>query len=255
VRSPEPGCGARSQQTTDVDPYDDDELVRTSDSRRLRTQLVIDLERRRLIRSARVGEAFLAVPRELFVPEFAAREGLAAVYRDEAILTKARAGRPLSSSSQPAMMAPMLEQLDIEQGMHVLEIGAGTGYNAALLSLLVGTSGRVVSVEVDPEIASDARRALHEGGYEVDVVHGDGRLGFALEAPYDRIIVTASTDALAPAWHEQLRAGGLLEVPLRVAPIGPQEISVFRKEPTGFRAIWTTHGRFMPLRAPTGEDI
>jgi protein-L-isoaspartate(D-aspartate) O-methyltransferase len=238
----------------DVDPYGDDELVRTSESRELRTQLVNELERRRLIRSVRVRDAFLAVPRELFVPEFAARKGLAAVYRDEAILTKMRRGRPLSSSSQPAMMAPMLEQLDLGQGMHVLEIGAGTGYNAALLSLLVGTSGHVVSVDIDPEIASAARLALHDGGYAVEVVHADGRFGFAPKAPYDRIMVTASADAIAPDWHEQLRDGGLLELPLRVSPVGPQEIAVFRKTPNGLRATWSTHGRFMPLRAPTRED-
>jgi protein-L-isoaspartate(D-aspartate) O-methyltransferase len=227
--------------------------VQTSESRELRTQLVLELERRLLIQSARVREAFLAVRRELFVPEFAAREGLAAVYRDEAILTKVRQQRPLSSSSQPAIMAPMLEQLEVGEGMRVLEIGAGTGYNAALLSLLVGPSGLVVSVEIDAEIASEARRALQDGGYEVAVVHADGRYGFAPEAPYDRIIVTASTDVIATPWREQLRDGGLVEAPLRVTPTGPQEIAVFRKTPTGLRATWSTQGRFMPLRSPTGE--
>jgi protein-L-isoaspartate(D-aspartate) O-methyltransferase len=152
-------------------------------------------------------------------------------------------------------MAPMLEQLDVQQGMRVLEIGAGTGYNAALLSLLVGRFGHVVSVEIDPEIAADTRRVLQDGGYRVDVVHADGRFGFAPGAPYERIIVTASTGAVQRHWHEQLRDGGLLEVPLRVTPGGPQEIAVLRKAPTGFHTIGAIHGRFMSLRAPTGEDI
>jgi len=113
-----------------------------AESTKLRGQLVAELERRGLIQSDRVREAFLAVPRELFVPEFAAREGLAAVYRDQAILTKHNEhGVPVSSSSQPAIMAEMLEQLELAEGMNVLEVGAGTGYDAALLSLLVGKRG------------------------------------------------------------------------------------------------------------------
>lgn len=228
--------------------------MRAPDSSELRRQLVSELERRQRITRAPVRRAFLTVPRELFVSEFAAREGLAAVYRDEAIVTKQLQQQPLSSSSQPAIMAPMLEQLDVEPGMHVLEIGTGTGYNAALLSVLVGTSGHVVSVELDPQIAADTRLVLRDGGYDVEVVDGDGRFGFAPGAPYDRIIATASTDAVPRPWHEQLRDGGLLEVPLRVTPACPQEIAVLRKEPAGFRTIAAIHGRFMSLRAPDGED-
>jgi protein-L-isoaspartate(D-aspartate) O-methyltransferase len=143
-----------------------------AESAKLRRRLVADLERRELIRSERIREAFLAVPRELFVPDFAAQEGLEAVYRDEAILTKeGEHGVPLSSSSQPAIMALMLEHLELEEGMRVLEIGAGTGYNAALLSLLVGKRGQVVSVDVDAQVAAGARRALRENGYRVRVVH------------------------------------------------------------------------------------
>jgi protein-L-isoaspartate(D-aspartate) O-methyltransferase len=90
-------------------------------SARLRHRLVQTLQRRGVIRSPRVRDAFLHVPRELFVEEFGQREGLEAVYRDESILTKRnRHGVPLSSSSQPAIMAPMLEQLEVEEGMNVL---------------------------------------------------------------------------------------------------------------------------------------
>jgi protein-L-isoaspartate(D-aspartate) O-methyltransferase len=116
-------------------------------------------------------------------------------------------------------MAPMLEQLQLEDGMNVLEIGAGTGYNAALLSLLVGRRGRVVSVDVDPEFVSGACLALREGGYKARVVLGDGREGFSDAAPYDRI-VTASSDSVPIAWVEQLNPGGLLEVPLRLSRSG-----------------------------------
>jgi protein-L-isoaspartate(D-aspartate) O-methyltransferase len=224
-------------------------MMRTADSTKLRGQLVAELERRKLIQSERVREAFLAVPRDLFVPDFAAREGLAAVYRDEAILTKCNEhGFPLSSSSQPAIMALMLEQLELEEGMQVLEVGAGTGYNAALLSLLAGKRGRVVSVEVDAQITAGARRALRDGGYRVRVVHADGRAGFAQSAPYDRIIVTASADAVPHAWFEQLADDGLLEAPLRLNTAGAQAIPVLRKTRRGFRSLRALCGGFMPLR-------
>src|SRR5215207_6665082 len=147
----------------------------------------------------------------------------------------------------------MLEQLQLEEGMNVLEVGAGTGYNAALLSLLVGSRGRVVSVDVDPELARGARRALRVGGYRLRVVAGDGRAGFAERAPYDRIIVTASSDSVPPAWFDQLQPSGLLEVPLRHSATGAQAIPLLRKTPGGFHSATVLAGGFMPLRA-AGED-
>jgi protein-L-isoaspartate(D-aspartate) O-methyltransferase len=208
------------------------------------------------IRSAPVRNAFLRVPRELFVPEFAEERGLAAVYRDESILTKQDAhGVPLSSSSQPAIMASMLEQLRLEEGMRVLEIGAGTGYNAALLSVLVGHQGRVVSVEVDQEIARAARQRLRAGEHTARVVRGDGREGFARQAPYDRIIVTASSRSLPIAWFDQLAPHGLLEVPLQLSGAGAQAIPLLQKTRSGFRSTDVIAGGFMPLRAAGEEAV
>jgi protein-L-isoaspartate(D-aspartate) O-methyltransferase len=231
-------------------------MVRAADSTKQRRQLVGELERRELIRSDRVRNAFLAVPRELFVPEFAAREGIQAVYRDEAIPTKqGEYGVALSSSSQPAIMALMLEQLELAEGMRVLEIGAGTGYNAALLSLLVGRRGRVVSVDIDAQIAAEAHRTLSNLGYKIRIVHADGRAGFVKTAPYDRIIVTASSDAVPRAWFEQLADDGLLEVPLRLHGAGMQVIPVLRKTPPGFRSLHTLAGGFMPLRGADESGI
>jgi protein-L-isoaspartate(D-aspartate) O-methyltransferase len=224
-------------------------MVRTVDSTKLRARLVAELERQKLIRSARVRDAFLDVPRELFVPVFAAREGVEAVYRDEAIPTKrGDYGMALSSSSQPAIMAEMLEQLELEEGMRVLEVGAGTGYNAALLSLLVGRQGLVVSVDIDAQIAREARRALRDGGFRARIFHADGRAGYAKAAPYDRIIVTASADTIPRPWFEQLADDGLLEVPLRLSPAGAQAIPVLRKTQAGLRSLRAVAGGFMPLR-------
>jgi protein-L-isoaspartate(D-aspartate) O-methyltransferase len=201
-----------------------------------------------------VRNAFSAVLRELFVADFAEQAGLDAVYEDEAIVTRKDAqGLPLSSSSQPAIMALMLEELDVEPGMSVLEVGAGTGYNAAMLSLLVGQRGRVVSIDLDADTAAGADRALHAGGYRAQVVTGDGRDGFPDGGPYDRIVVTASSDSVPFAWFEQLRPGGLLELPLRASASGVQVIPVLRKEDGGFRSKTVICGGFMPLRSAGDE--
>jgi protein-L-isoaspartate(D-aspartate) O-methyltransferase len=130
----------------------------------LRQRLATRLRRAGTLTDPVVERAFLTVPRELFVVAVAAREGLEAVYRDDAIVIKRDAlGRPASSSSQPSIMAAMLEQLQVRPGQRVLEVGAGSGYNAALLSSLVGPGGHVVSVELDEEVARAARAALTGG--------------------------------------------------------------------------------------------
>jgi protein-L-isoaspartate(D-aspartate) O-methyltransferase len=224
-------------------------MARVTISEGLRANLVAELEAAGAIRSGRVRDAFLAVPRELFVPLHVARHGLQAVYRNEVIVTKTdRHGRPLSSSSEPQVMAAMLEQLDVREGMRVLEVGAGTGYNAALLETLVGPRGRVVAVDVEPDAATAAGAALRAGGYRARVLHRDGRQGYARSAPYDRIVVTASSAGVPPALFEQLAEGGLLELPLRVAPTGAQAIVTLRRAGSTLRSVGVVPGQFMPLR-------
>jgi len=179
----------------------------------LRKQLVRSLKRSRSLTNNAVRRAFLTVPRELFVPGYSLEQ----VYRDEAIVTKNEAGVPVSSSSQPAMMAMMLEQLDVQPGLHVLEVGSGTGYNAALLWELAGPSGTVTTIEIDPEIVAWARDRLALAGYaQVRVVEGDGGAGWPAGAPYDRIELTVGAADIAPAWVEQLKPGGILVLPLWV---------------------------------------
>jgi protein-L-isoaspartate(D-aspartate) O-methyltransferase len=215
----------------------------------LRRRLVRDLERRGFVRSRAVRDAFLAVRREQFVPEFAAREGVEAVYRDDAIPTKFRRdGFPISSSSQPAVMAEMLERLELAPGLRVLEVGAGTGYNAALLAQLVGPEGSVTSIDVDAELARSARQALREGGHRVRVIVGDGRDGWRARAPYDRIVVTASAEEIPEAWADQLVEGGLLELPLGFNGGENQFVATFRKERGRLVSIALAPGGFMPLR-------
>jgi len=114
-------------------------------------------------------------------------------------------------------MATMLEQLGLEPGHRVLEIGAGTGYNAALMAHLVGGAGEVTTIDLDEDIAEGARAHLASAGFgRVRVVLGDGALGYPAGAPFDRIILTVGAWDIAPAWREQLRREGRLVLPLAV---------------------------------------
>lgn len=183
------------------------------------------------------------MPRHLFVPEVDPPRA----YDDEAIPIKWRAdGRPVSSSSQPAMMAIMLEQLGLEAGHRVLEIGTGTGYNAALMTYLVGETGAVVTVDIDEELAETARRRLNAAGYPSVVVDGgDGAAGWPGGAPYDRIIVTASARDLAPAWTGQLGDDGRLLVPLSLR--GIQHTVAFKRAGDHLVSVSVVPCSFIPL--------
>jgi protein-L-isoaspartate(D-aspartate) O-methyltransferase len=182
-----------------------------------RDRLVSQLRSRGRATSQAVVTAFRVVPRHLFLPELTPAEA----YSDEAIVVKTGAGGlPLSSSSQPAMMAIMLEQLALAPGQRVLEIGTGTGYNAALIAYLVGERGSVVTVDIDADLVARARDSLAAAGYpEVAVYCGDGALGVPDHAPYDRIIVTVGAWDLSPDWLAQLRPGGRIVLPLSVRGI------------------------------------
>ncbi|HET6950746.1 MAG TPA: methyltransferase domain-containing protein [Acidimicrobiales bacterium] len=223
----------------------------------LRLALVDHLRRRGHLRDPRIAAAFAAVPRELFVPDHARRHGLAAVYRDEPVVTRRdpASGRATSSSSQPAVMAVMLEMLGARPGQRILEVGAGTGWNAALLAHLVGDAGAVTAVELDREVAAGARDALLAAGSPARVVAGDGRAGWAEGAPYDAVIVTASSESVPRAWFDQLTLGGRLVVPLRLsrAAFSLQVVAAFRKVRHGFDPVAASRGGFMALRGGEGH--
>jgi protein-L-isoaspartate(D-aspartate) O-methyltransferase len=181
-------------------------------------------------------------------------EELRILYSDHALIThvspsgREGAGVPISSSSQPSLMAQMLEDLQLAPGQRVLEIGAGTGYNAALLAHVTGP-GMVTSIDVDRHVLSEAwdhLRAFPER--QVYVKHADGRAGFAEAAPFDRIMVTAATLDVEPAWLEQLAPEGILLAPLAFAP-GLAYVVRGTVIDGVFHGLLTRAAYFMPLRA------
>jgi protein-L-isoaspartate(D-aspartate) O-methyltransferase len=194
--------------------------------------MVAHLRERGGLTDPRVAAVLGRVPRHLFVPAADPAEA----YADEAIVTRYRNGWPVSSASQPAMVAAMLEQLRLPEGGSVLEIGAGTGYNAALLAALAGPSGQVVTIDIDPEVADEARHHLAvAGARHVEVICGDGAQGWPGRAPYDGIIVTAGASDLAPAWISQLAPGGRLVVPLSIR--GVQQCVAFAPADGHLRSV------------------
>jgi protein-L-isoaspartate O-methyltransferase len=179
--------------------------------------------------SPELATAFATVPREVFVPEgFRRRNGtwakpgdrdfLALVYRDDVLVTKLRGRTPISSSSQPSLMAIMIMALDVRPGLRILEIGAGTGYNAALLASLGAT---VTSVDVQQDVADRARAALVRAGIGgVRVVHGDGYTGVPGET-FDRVIVTVGIAGISPHWLDQVKPGSVVIAPVEHAGTHP----------------------------------
>lgn len=179
-----------------------------------RQALVDDLVHSGAFQSPEVEAAMRAVPRHVFVPGVHLEDA----YLDIAIPTLKRDGVAISSLSQPAIVGIMLEQLALEPGHRVLEIGAGTGYNAALIAHLVGETGHVVTVDIEPQIVEAARQHLAEAGYpQVQVVHADGGYGYPPGAPYDRIIISAAAFDIPPGWWDQLAPEGRIVLPLAVA--------------------------------------
>jgi protein-L-isoaspartate O-methyltransferase len=147
---------------------------------------------------------------------------LRAAYSDTALITWQQGGKPVSSSSQPSLMALMLEALRVEPGMRVLEVGTGTGYNAALLAERLG-DGAVTTVDLQEEITRPARERLARAGYRPSVVTGDGAEGYpggaagavgAVGAPYDRVLATCAMPFIPSGWLRQCRPGALILAPM-----------------------------------------
>ncbi|MGH4021655.1 MAG: methyltransferase domain-containing protein [Pseudonocardiaceae bacterium] len=230
-------------------------------ARRLTDQLTADGD----VHTAAWRDALLAVPRHEFVPQYylqdtshpatwvlheprdpaATARWLELVYSPTTLITAVAdyADRgvqaPVSSSTKPDLMIRMLEALQVDDGLRVLEIGTGTGYNAALLAHRLGDRN-VYSIDIDPALVAHARQRLAGLGYHPTLVAADGADGLAEHAPFDRIIATCSVQAIPIAWMHQLRPGGLALIHLE-GPLGAGNLLALHRGKAP-----TVQGRFLP---------
>lgn len=173
---------------------------------REREELIKHLLKWGYLSKPEIISAFRRVPRHLFVPKDLRKYS----YADQPL--PIGHGQTISA---PSMIAIMLESLDLKRGQKVLEVGAGSGYNAALLAEIVGPEGKVFTIERIPELAEFGRANLQEAGYgRVQVVVGDGTCGYKKEAPWDRILVTACAPRIPEPLVRQLKVGGRLAAPV-----------------------------------------
>lgn len=220
------------------------------------------------------GPLLHAIPREWFIPDriWVDRKPidrvaqpvtwLDAVYSNTVVVTQFDDGRtrwpetgdiPTCSASMPSAVVGMLNQLDVRHGDSVLEIGTGTGFNAALLSELVGPSGNVTTVEIDPALANTAHGRLSRSGFErVRTMTGDATRGVPQAAPFDRIISTASAHLgrVPYAWVEQTKPGGVIVTPVRAdLTSGPLVRFVVNEDGTATGRMAPLGVEFMEVRS------
>jgi protein-L-isoaspartate(D-aspartate) O-methyltransferase len=198
-----------------------------------RARMVEEQLRGRDIRSSRVLEVMRRVPRHRFVPLELQDEA----YRDTPLPIGHR-----QTISQPYIVAFMTEALDVQPEHKVLEIGTGSGYQAAVLAELARD---VYTIEIVAPLADVARETLTNLGYRnVHTRTGNGYLGWPEEAPFDRIIVTAAPPEVPPALVEQLRLDGLIAIPVGT---DLQELRIMRRTVKGLSTVKTLPVRFVPM--------
>ncbi|MFG2173791.1 methyltransferase domain-containing protein [Streptomyces niveus] len=210
-----------------------------------------------------------AVPRHLFLPaviwlrdgEGGSRscdraatpdEWLSAAYSDAPLVTQFTDGLPTSSASMPSVVLRMLALAGLDResaGRRVLELGAGTGYNAALLCQLCGDQA-VTTVELDPTLAAEAERNLKAVGHAPKVVRGDAEAGWPAGAPYERVIATFSVDRIPAAWLDQTEPGGLIVTPWYSAWCGYGTLRLTTSEDGGGEGRFHGFAAFMPMQEP-----
>ena len=218
-----------------------------AESRRRLVETLID---EGILRDRRVIDAILKVPRELFVPS----EYMSCAYADTPL--------PIGHGgtiSAPHMVAMMNEALELDEGLKVLEVGAGSGYHAATIAHIVsGGSGKghVFTVEIVPELFRLAVRNLMRSSYRriVTAILGDGSKGFPEAAPYDRILVTAAAPDIPKPLVEQLKSPGILVIPVG-SRYSFQSLTVVRRHPSGRISVEDRGGcSFVPLMGEYGFE-
>lgn len=227
-------------------------IVTVTSPEALREAMIGKVQDAGYARSRSVEEALRAVERHHYVPDV----DLAVAYANDIVVTKRGADDAvLSCASQPGIVGLLLDQLDVQRGHRVLEIGAGTGYNAALLAHLVGKDGHLTTIDVDADIVEHARERLAAAGIDnVEVVLGDGALGHQPGAPYDRVIASVGAYGIPDGWLSQLASAGRLVIPARIRGSVSRSLAFERAPGGGLRSVDDAMCGFVPLRDGVADD-
>ena len=204
---------------------------------------------RRLGYPEHIAEAFGEIPREIFV-----HSDVGDAYTDRAVLSY-KGSDFYSTSSQPSLMAEFMRSVDLKSGMKVLEIGGGTGYNAAVMSRIVGSDGIVVSVEYEKELCEIAKENLKKLSIEnVVLMNGDGYFGYPELAPYDVIFVAVGIDEIPTHWFDQLSDGGSIIAPMNLKSVNFYQPSIlFRKSGNFLIGIYKSATSFIKASGMLGN--
>ena len=238
--------------------------------RKFQDQLIAGMKG--VLKSKRVVEAFYAVPRHLFVKKYRLpsfekwvevtdqnlQEHLAFLYGNHAMILygmdkdfddKGGQGNSVSTISQPSLVLWMIDLLKLKKGQKVLELGAGSGWNAALMGHLVGSKGKVVSLDLIPEMVKRAKESVKALGFsQVEIRLGDGGDGHEPCAPYDRAIFTAGCYDLPKVFYQQIKNGGLFQLVLKNKGGSGAVLLVFQKKKDHFQSLNSFLCDFVPVR-------
>ncbi len=224
--------------------------------------MIAEMREKEQLFSAGIEKAISEVERHRFIPViYLPKDGklekfsvnaenpeeflLKEVYKNTPLIIDARGDKVISTSSQPGVMAMMLKAIRLGPGMKVLEIGTGSGYNAAVMSEMTGSGANIYTIEVLENVGESARANLKGAGYDdVNVIIDDGGKGYASAAPYDAVIVTCSASTITASWIEQLKTGGYLSAPL--ATRGMETLVEMEKTADGsLKGVATHYVRFI----------
>ncbi|MCD0451363.1 methyltransferase, FxLD system [Actinocorallia sp. API 0066] len=228
-------------------------ITSTTDPAELRDALATTLTSSGHLRTPEIIEAFRTVERHTFIPD----AGIEAAYADDAVPIKHDDhGEMISCISAPSIVATQLEQLGARPGHNVLEAGAATGYNAALLGRVVAPGGHVWTVDVDDDLVGHAAaRVAASGAGNISVLLADGATGLPEHGPYDRIQFTVSAADIPPAVLEQLAPGGRLVIPMRIRGSISRSFAFERADGQTWKVVSCEMASFVPLRKGICDDV
>jgi len=214
--------------------------------RKLNKEMIKEVKKKGFLKNTEYEKAFLSTPRHIFIPSVydiekqewkkfdvdyskPQEEILKKIYVDRPLVITIKEEDVLSTSSQPTVMAMMIEEAKLKNGDKVLEVGTGSGYNASVISKIIGDNGKVITIELEKKVYELSKTNLKRSGIKnIEIYCADGGLGYPKEAPFDKIIVTTSSSDITEEWIRQLNIGGILVLPLVTR--GIEAIVSLRKE-------------------------